>query len=955
MSWRRLFFVLLLVVGVTGGMPAQAATARSESFNQGWRFALVNSENATDPTGAYEKAYEPSYDDSKWRQLNVPHDWSIELDPTKTGTYPGEGYYRAGLGWYRKTFTLPASLKGKRISLEFDGVYMDSHVYVNGKLAAEHPYGYTGFNVDITDVAKTDGSPNVVAVKVVHQSQSSRWYAGSGIYRNVHLVVTEPVHVARHGIFVTTPDLATTYPHGYAKINVKTDLVGTGTVSHEVLDAQGNVVSDANLRVNQPKLWNTAQPYLYTLVTKVSSGGKVVDTVRTPFGIRWFKFDPANGFSLNGKGMKLEGVNLHSTLGALGAVVDDDAIRQQLRKMKDMGVNAVRTSHNPPAPEFVRACDELGLLLMVEAFDTWRTPKKPYDYGRFFDANSDADIKEMVHAAKNSPAVILWSIGNEIPDGTKDIGIPIARRLIDDIKSIDKTRPVTIGSHSYTSVPADGSPQDQILKMLDGVGLNYNSAKSIDALHAKYPTKFFLESESSSSTSSRGEYLDPGQLNTGQNYTPGKQGSSSYDNNIVGWAASGEHALKKDRDRKFLAGEFIWSGQDYIGEPTPYNGVFPVRSSLFGAVDTAGFEKDQFYLYQSQWSTTPMVHLVPMNWTDHEPGAKVTVWAYSNAPEVELFLNGKSLGTRKFTSKKTTYGKSYLETDEATGDDKSFPSGSYTSPNGSTGHLRLTWTVPFAPGTLTAVARKGGKEVATDTLRTAGAAASVKLDVSRGKSLDYVTATIVDKDGNIVPSADHQITFDVTGGRVVGTDNGRQEDKENFTSPVRRAYHGKVLAIVTAGAQVTARLGAASTRPPADASYSGAASTLPAAMLDGKADTAWSNFYTKGQTPQLAATSLSHASDWVSLDSSSRQVSKLTAHFTTGGQFALPKSVDVRYWDGSKYVPVKGLKVTWASESNAPSTIAFDAVTTTSVRLVMTSPTPSTSNGFLKIAELAAS
>ncbi|MFS8103062.1 DUF4982 domain-containing protein [Lentzea alba] len=932
---------MLLLLGLTAPVTAAVAALRSTSFTNDWRFVLADPANAQ----------QPDHDDSSWRRLDLPHDWSIERDPNPAAA-PGEGYYEAGTAWYRKTFTLPANAKGKRISLEFDGVYMDSHVYVNGKLARSHPYGYTGFNVDMTGLAHTDGEPNVVAVKVVHQAPSSRWYAGSGIYRNVHLVVTEPVHVARHGVFVTTPNLAATYPKGYADVEVKTELVGKGTVTHQVLDADGKVVaSGRTLRVQKPTLWNTAKPYLYTLVTRASSG----DTVRTPFGIRWFEFDPADGFSLNGKDMKLEGVNLHHSLGALGAAVHEDGIRQQLLTMKRMGVNAVRTSHNPPAPEFVRLCDELGLLLMIEAFDTWRTPKRQFDYGRFFDRHSSADIKEMVHAAKNSPSVIMWSIGNEIPDGTSvEIGVPIARRLIDDVKSVDRTRPVVIGSHSYTSVPKDGSAQDQILRMLDGVGLNYNTAKSIDALHAKYPNTFFIESESSSSTSARGVYLDPQQKNTGQDYTPGQRGSSSYDNNIVGWASSGEHALKKDRDRKFLAGQFVWAGQDYIGEPTPYHGVFPVRSSLFGAVDTAGFEKDQFYLYQSQWTTAPMVHLLPMNWTDHEPGAPVHVWAYSNAPDVELFLNGRSLGTKSFQAKKTTYGKSYLETSEPTGDDRTYPGGSYTSPNGGAGHLRLAWTVPFEPGTLTAVARKNGTPIATDTLRTAGTPAKVTLNTVRGKELDYVSATVVDANGVVVPSADHRITFEVAGGRVVGTDNGRQEDRENFTASTRRAYHGKALAIVTAGARVTARLGAPSPRPPADASYSGAAGTLPEHLVDGKPETAWSNFYTKGQTPQLTATSLSHASDWVALNSAMRTVRSMTATFTTGGAYALPSAVDVRYWDGSRYVPVTGLRVVWAGGSGAPSTITFDPVTTNSVRLLLSSATPGTAGGFLRISELTA-
>ena len=953
--YRPLSHVILLVLLVTGlaAVPAAAArpgVPRSADFDRGWKFALVNAADVTDPTGAYAHAEQPSFDDSSWRNLTLPHDWSVERDPTPQGTQPGEGFYQGGLGWYRKTFTLPPSLSGKRISLEFDGVYMDSSVYVNGTLAAQHPYGYTGFDVDLTSLAHTDGTPNVVAVKVLNQVPTSRWYAGSGIYRNVHLVVTDPVHVARHGVTVTTPDLATTYPQGFATVHAETELVGEGTVTHEVRDARGHVVAKGtnDLRVDRPQLWSTDRPYLYTLVTNVSSGGRVVDTAQTTFGVRWFKFDPNEGFSLNGQYLKLHGVNLHSSLGALGAKVSKDAIFQQLKKMKEMGVNAVRTSHNPPSPEFVEVADELGIMLMVEAFDAWHTAKRKYDYARFFDEHGDADIKEMVQAGKNAPAVILWSIGNEIPDGTKEIGVTIARRLIDDIRSVDTTRPVTLGSNSYNSVPADGTPQDRILRMLDGLGVNYDTAKAIDGLHAKYPGTFFFESESTSATSTRGAYQDPGQLNTGENYTPGKRAASSYDNNLVSWASSSEHALKKDRDRKFFAGEFIWSGQDYVGEPTPYSSVFPVRSSFFGAVDTAGFEKDRFYLYQSQWSARPMVHLVPMDWTNHKPGEHVTVWAYSNAEKVELFLGGKSLGVRSFDHKSTTDGRSYLETTEPTGDDKGYSSGSYTSPNGSTGHLRLTWDVPFAPGRLTAVAYTGNRPVARDVVQTAGAPASVRLRTECGRSLDFVYAEVVDARGVVVPDADNEVTFGVTGGRVVGTDNGREEDLENFTSPVRHAYNGKLLAIVTAGSRVTAKLGAAPLPPAVDASYSGGQDTIPAAMTDGNPATAWSNFYSKAASRQLPATSLSHASDWVALNTpTARTVSGLNAAFVTGGAFTLPASVEVDYWNGQGYAPVTGLA--WNTDQ-----ISFDPVSTTRVRLTMVSPAPGTSGGFLKIAELSA-
>jgi beta-galactosidase len=687
--------VAAIVAWALGTAPAHAqGMARSSDFEHGWRFALVNRTGITNPTGAFANAQDPSYDDSSWRALDLPHDWSIELDPTDapgSNTNAGTGFLQGGLGWYRKTFTLPRSLDGKDISVEFDGIYMDSSVYVNGELAASHPYGYTGFNVDLTKLVHTDGrTPNVIAVKIQNQLPSSRWYSGSGIYRNVHLVVTNPVHIARHGVFVTTPDLQQTIKSGYANVHVQTDVVDDGqdvTVVNEVLDAHGHVVATkagSDLRVRHPHLWSTDDPYLYTLRTTLLVHHRVVDRVDTRFGARWFTIDPNQGFFLNGRYMKLQGVDLHHDEGALGAAINRDALMRQMKLMKSMGVNAFRTSHNPPSPEMIDVCQELGIVMMVEAFDTWRTPKVKYDYGRFFDANSDADIEEMVNAAKNSPAVVLWSIGNEIPDSTSvTIGLPIAKRLIADIRSIDTTRPIVIGSDKYRSVPNPGSGADQILGLLDGLGLNYNTAASVDALHARYPTKFLFESESSSETSTRGVYQDSDYLNTGENYTPGKRATSSYDNNLASWTMSGEYGLKKDRDRKYFLGQFLWSGMDYIGEPTPYN-VFPVKASFFGAVDTAGFPKDMYYLFKSQWTTDPMVHLLPMNWTDHEPGEPVSVWAYSNVDTVELFLNGQSLGVRRFDHKTTTYGKPYLETIEPTGDDKTVTSGpypgSYTSP-----------------------------------------------------------------------------------------------------------------------------------------------------------------------------------------------------------------------------------------------------------------------------------
>jgi beta-galactosidase len=794
---------------------APAARADSQSFDTGWKFALVNKTDITDPMGAYANAASPSYDDSSWRSIDVPHDWSIELDPvtgTGTGTTSGTGFYQGGLGWYRKTFTLPASAAGKRLAVDFDGVYMDSVVYFNGVQVGAHPYGYTGFEVDLPN-PKTDGSPNVLAVQVRHKQPSSRWYSGSGIYRHVHLLVQDPVHITRHGVFVTTPNLETTYPQGFATVHVATSIANPANqdvgISQTIKDAAGTVVAatqtGADLRIDSPHLWSTDDPYLYTLTTELRVGGNVVDSVTTKFGARWFRIDPNEGLYLNGQWMKVKGVDLHHDMGAIGSAINKDALLRQMRIMKSMGVNAFRTSHNPPSPEMLEVCEELGIVMMVEAFDAWNQQKVQFDYARFFTANHTSDIQEMVTAARNNPAVIMWSIGNEIPGSTSSNGIPIANGLIADIKAVDTTRPVVIGSDQYRSVPGPTSAAAQVLAGLDGLGLNYNTAKSVDGLHTAFPTKFLFESESSSETSTRGVYQDPDWLNTGENYTPGKRGVSSYDNNLASWTMSGEYGHKKDRDRKYFLGQFIWSGIDYIGEPTPYN-VFPVKSSFFGAVDTAGFPKDMYYLFKSQWTPEPMVHLLPMNWTDYKPGQDVQVWAYANVDTVELFLNGQSLGVRTFDHKTTTDGRPYLETTECSGDDKTFTTGacpgSYQSPNGSSGKLHLTWHVPFAAGKLVAVARKDGAEVARDEIDTAAQPDTVKLSPDKqvikadGHALSFVTVDVVDKDGVMVPSANNKLSFAVTGGKLVGLDNGQEESAENYKANTRSAFNGKALALV---------------------------------------------------------------------------------------------------------------------------------------------------------------
>lgn len=985
------------------------------ALRDGWRFALVNPGGITDPTGAYADAHLPGYDDSGWRQTAVPHDWSIEQTPTSEhGTTSGTGFLPGGLGWYRLAFTLPPGLAGKRVSVEFDGVYMDSTVHCNGKEAGRHPYGYTGFALDLTDLVHTDGTTeNVIAVQVQNRLPSSRWYSGSGIYREARLVITEPVHVARWGTRVTTPEISA----ARGVVRVATSVVnasGAGAdveVVSRVVDRTGRTVARTSstatvtgehaetqeLTVRRPELWDFETPHRYTLHTELRVGGRTTDTHRTVFGFRTFRFDPDEGFFLNGTHHKIKGVDLHHDLGALGAAVSIDAVRRQLGIMRSMGVNALRTSHNPPAPEVIRVCEELGVVMLVEAFDCWRTGKNRYDYGRFFDEWCEKDATEMVLAARNSPAVLSWSIGNEVPDSTSTAGLAMADRIIGAIRAADDTRPLVIGSDKYRRLPAKGSAADLMLAKLDGLGLNYNTAKSVDQLHAAYPHLFLFESESSSETSTRGAYQEPEHLNTGENHTPGRRATSSYDNNLASWTMSGEYGHKKDRDRKWFAGQFLWSGIDYIGEPTPYD-VFPVKASFFGAVDTAGFPKDMYHLFRSQWTSEPMVHLLPLTW-NHEKGDTVEVWAYANVDTVELYLNGTSLGVRRFDTKKTADGRTYLETTEATGDDKTFTDGphpgSYTSPNGSAGKLHLTWKVPFEPGELKAVARRGGKVVATDVLHTAGAPHAIRLTADRpslaadGRSLVFVTAEVVDRRGVVVPDAEHLLSFEVAGGSLAGLDNGRQESAERYQASTRTAFHGKALAIVRSGTKagavkVTARAeglraGTATVRathardraetapaafgpghpapldhPRADASYSGRPDTLPAAMLDGDPATGWSNGFFKQATPLLPAFDGARAEDWVRVDHGrTRGYDRVDVDFTVDATHSLPAAIEVAVWDGRAWQNARNTEIGWAAASDAPTVITFEAVRGSRIRLTLTSRHPGEPRGAIRISRLA--
>ncbi|AZU64326.1 Ig-like domain-containing protein [Neobacillus mesonae] len=773
---------------------------RRMNFNENWRFQR-------ETNGSIAGAQNPGFDDSSWRQLNLPHDWSIELDFNKNSLATHEGgYLDGGIGWYRKTFTIPESMKGKRISLDFDGVYMNSTTYLNGEVLGTYPFGYNAFSYDITDKLYKDGRPNVLVVKVNNTQPSSRWYSGSGIYRNVYLTVTDPIHVARYGTFVTTPNLEKTIKEDRADVNIKTKISNDSVETKQVkikstiYDEAGNAVQtveseekaaaagtvtpfEQNTVIKQPKLWSIDKPYRYKLVTEVVVGGQTVDTYETKFGARYFKFDENEGFSLNGEYMKLHGVSMHHDLGALGAATNARGVERQMQIMKDMGVNAIRVTHNPASPELLEAANKLGLFIVEEAFDSWAQSKKTYDYGRFFNSWAEHDIKEMVDRGKNEPAIIMWSIGNEIYDTTNATGVETARNLVRWVKEIDTTRPTTIGEDKTRGDKVNVTPINRYIKeifdIVDVVGLNY-SENNYDGYHKQNPNWKLYGSETSSATRSRGVYTHPYQYNQSTKYPDLQQ--SSYDNDYVGWGRTAEDAWKYDRDLKHIAGQFIWTGFDYIGEPTPYYNSYPAKSSYFGAVDTAGFPKDIFYYYQSQWKKEPMVHLLPhWNWTE---GEKVRVLAYTNASKVELFLNGESLGEKSYENKQTSWGAPYKETKD--------------------GKTYLEWAVPFKPGKLEAVAKDdNGKVIARDQVVTAGEPAAVRLTADRkvvkagGTDLSFITAEIVDSKGIVVPNADHLIKFNVTGqGELAGVDNGNASSVERYKDNKRKAFSGKALAIV---------------------------------------------------------------------------------------------------------------------------------------------------------------
>src|SRR5713226_3944737 len=753
------------------------------NFDHTWRFHL----------GDVAGAQNAEFADTGWRTLDVPHDWSIEGEFSEQNLAGvGGGALPGGVGWYRKRFAVPAADSGKLIFVEFDGVYRNSEVWINGQYLGKRPYGYSSFRYDLTPHLHYRGR-NVLAVRVDNSQQpNSRWYSGSGIYRHVRLVTTGPVHVDQWGTYVTTPTasadsarvtIRTTIRNARRAeqaIALRTTIYDSGGKEVAVISTHGPVPGDSvteiaqDLTIARPALWSLERPYLYRAVSRVTCGTTVCDDYTTPFGVRSFVFRADSGFFLNGRPVKIRGVCLHHDLGALGAAVNTRAIERQLEIMRAMGVNAIRTSHNPPAPELLELTDRMGFVVLDEAFDMWKKEKTKYDYHLDWDAWHVRDLSDMVRRDRNHPSVFMWSIGNEVMEQwTNDdsTAAPIARELAGIVRALDPTRPITQAANN-------GSPQNPVFHAgaLDLLGHNYHHEVWKD-FPTQYPGAKFIITEAMSALNSRGVYTQPSD-SIAVYYTPyiknhGPQPNkdyrlSSYDNRKAFCGSLHEESLRLFERYPFLSGMFIWQGIDYLGEPTPYE--WPARSSYFGVVDLAGFPKDPYYLYQSVWTTAPMLHVFPhWNWT---PGATIDVWAYTNADEVELFLNGASQGVKR---KETVVS-------------------------------HLMWRLLYAPGTLRAVARKNGQVMATAEVKTAGAAARIALVPDRtrlhadGKDLSFVTVSVLDRDGVAVPTAEHWIRFRVAGdARIEGVDNGDQISHEPFKADHVRLFNGKALVIIRAG------------------------------------------------------------------------------------------------------------------------------------------------------------
>lgn len=782
------------------------AQQRTETLlEKGWKFMK----------GDVADAMKPDFDDKQWEAVTVPHDWAIygpfdrshdlqEVAVTqnletaasvKTGRTGGLPY--VGVGWYRTTFEAPA---GKLVSLVFDGAMSEARVYVNGQEVCFWPCGYNSFHCDVTPYLNKEGAKNLLAVRLENRPQSSRWYPGAGIYRNVRVVVTEAVHVPVWGTQLTTPHVSAEY----ASVCLKTTVEGAGMkdvrILTQILSPEGEVVAskdntmkinhgqpfEQNFLVDAPRLWSPETPYLYKAVSKIYVDGQQTDEYTTRFGIRSIELVADKGFFLNGQHRKFQGVCNHHDLGPLGVAINVAALRRQLTLLKDMGCDAIRTSHNMPAPELVELCDEMGFMMMVEPFDEWDIAKCENGYHRFFKEWAEKDMVNMLRQYRNHPSVVMWSIGNEVPTQCSPEGYKVASFLQDICHREDPTRPVTCGMDQVSCVLANG-----FAAMLDVPGLNYRTHRYVES-YEKLPQNLVLGSETASTVSSRGVYKFPAELKKQAMYDDHQ--SSGYDLEACSWSNVPDEDFALADDYDWTLGQFVWTGFDYLGEPPPYDtDAWPSHSSVFGIIDLASLPKDRYYLYRSIWNKRDnTLHVLPhWTWPGRE-GENTPVFVYTNYPEAELFVNGKSYGKqRKLTSDeaRALQGKDSLWLQR---------------------RYRLMWTdVPYEPGELKVVAYdNSGKKVEEKTVRTAGKPHHLEVVADRtalsadGKDLAYITVRVVDKDGNLCPADDRLVSFTVKGaGSFRAAANGDATCLDLFHLPRMHAFSGQLTAIVQSGAE----------------------------------------------------------------------------------------------------------------------------------------------------------
>jgi beta-galactosidase len=758
-------------------------------LEKGWKFSK----------GDFPGAINPDFDDSNWGNVTVPHDWAIygPFDKTvdmqvvaitqnnekvateKTGRTGALQFI--GVGWYRKSFEIPGFQKGKKVLLSFDGAMSEAQVYVNGKKIGERPYGYSYFHFDITQFIKPEGE-NILAVRLENQPKSSRWYPGAGIYRKVQLIVKDEISFERWGTFITTPLI----DENIAQVNIKSKVSGDDLkLVTEILDSNGNLVAsnsssqifgdqmELNLAIQNPELWSPENPSLYSAHLKLYQNEILKDEQTIKFGIRKIEYLAEKGFLLNGEVTKFKGVCLHHDLGPLGAAVNKAALRRQLTILKDMGCNAIRSAHNMPSLEQVELCDEMGFMMIAESFDEWAKPKVQNGYNRFFNDWAEKDVENLVRATRNHPSIVMWSAGNEVPDQWGNEGVKRAKWLQNIFHREDPTRPVTVGMDQVKATMESGFGA-----LLDVPGLNYR-VHLYEEAYEKFPQGFILGSETASTVSSRGIYKFPVEMAKNKEYDDGQ--CSSYDLEACSWSNVPDDDFVLQDDKPWVIGEFVWTGFDYLGEPTPYDNYWPSRSSYFGICDLAGLPKDRYYLYRSRWNTKDeTLHILPhWNWEGRE-GKTTPVFVYTNYESAELFVNGISQGIQKINND--------------------------TNQN----RYRLMWMdVKYEPGTLKVIAfDKQGKPVAEKEIHTAGKPHHINLTADKhelkadGKDLSYITVSVVDKDGNLCPNADNQLQFNVKGaGNYRASCNGDATSLEMFHLPTMKTFSGKLVVTVQSSEQ----------------------------------------------------------------------------------------------------------------------------------------------------------